>query len=106
MNSAIYTGVVRHRRHEPVSHAFQYRMFQLYLDLDELPHILDPFWLWSSRRPAIAWFRRKDHFGDPARPLVDCVRDEVESATGTRPCGPILMLTNLRYFVYAINPVS
>ena len=106
MNSALYMGVVRHRRHEPVEHAFRYRMYQLYLDLDELPDVFDQFWLWSARRPALAWFRRNDHFGDPQRDLVDCVRDQVESATGRRPSGPIRMLTNLRYFGYAINPVS
>ena len=34
--SAIYEGRVRHRRHVPRAHAFEYRMAQLYLDLDEI----------------------------------------------------------------------
>jgi DUF1365 family protein len=81
-------------------------LFQLYLDLSELPELFDPYLLWSARRPAIAWFRREDHFGDPATPLDDCVRDEVQRQTGSRPDGPIRLLTNLRYFGYVINPVS
>ena len=26
-------------------------------------------WLWSARRPNLAWFRRKDYLGDPRVPL-------------------------------------
>ena len=39
--SALYEGWVRHRRHEPVAHEFRYRIFLSYLDLDELPGVLD-----------------------------------------------------------------
>jgi len=104
--SAIYTGWVRHRRYEPRSHAFRYRMFQMYLDLDELPALFKGSWAWSASRPAIARFKRADHFGDPDHPLSDAVRDLVQSETGTRPSGPIRLLTHLRYFGYCMNPVS
>ena len=36
MNSCIYEGTVRHRRHEPRPHHLHYRLFMMYLDLDEL----------------------------------------------------------------------
>jgi uncharacterized protein len=78
----------------------------LYLDLDELPGLLDPFWFWSARGPAPGWFRRADFLGDASRPLKDCVRDCVESATGRRPAGPMRMLTHLRQFGHNFNPVS
>jgi DUF1365 family protein len=51
-------------------------------------------------------FCREDHFGDPSQPLDECVRSEVQRQTGTRPAGPIRLLTNLRCFGYVINPVS
>ena len=35
--SAIYSGTVSHARRGPRAHAFSYRMYMLYLDLDELP---------------------------------------------------------------------
>ena len=41
MNSAIYEGRVRHRRFSPVPHAFSYRLFMMYLDLDELPTLFE-----------------------------------------------------------------
>lgn len=104
--SCLYEGVVRHRRFTPVEHEFRYRMFQLYLDLSELPEVFDGHSLWSARGPALAWFRRKDHLGDPAVPLVDAVRDLVRSETGTAPEGPVTLLTHLRYFGYVMNPVS
>ncbi len=106
MKSGIYEGWVRHRRRRPVKHVFTYRLFMMYLDLEELPELFQGRWLWSARRPALAWFRRKDHLGDPAVPLADAVRDLVESKTGHRPQGPIRLLTHLRYFGYCMNPVS
>lgn len=104
--SAIYEGWVRHRRMAPVEHAFRYPMFMVYLDLAELPGVLDPLRGWSARRPALAWFRRADHLGPADRPLDRCVRDRVAAETGERPYGPIRMLTNLRYFGHCFNPVT
>lgn len=81
-------------------------MFQMYLDLEELDTVFRGSWLWSSRRLALAWFRRKDHFGDPEVDLATAVRDLVEQETGKRPDGSIRLLTHLRYFGYCMNPVS
>ncbi|MBL8819027.1 MAG: DUF1365 domain-containing protein [Planctomyces sp.] len=106
MHSCLYSGTVRHRRFTPVSNEFSYNVFMVYLDLDELPECLDRFYGWSSSGPSIAWFRRRDHFGDPQTSLAESVRDEVERQIGRRPLGPIRLLTNLRYFGYVINPVS
>jgi len=87
--SAIYEGTIRHRRFDPIEHSFRYPLFLMYLDLDELPEVLDRYPLFSARRPALARFRREDFMGDPARPLADCARDAVEGATGARPSGPV-----------------
>ena len=105
-NSAIYEGWVRHRRHNPVSHEFRYPLFMTYLDLDELPWVLDPYAGWSARRPALARFRRSDYLGDADRSLAECVREAVAERSGSKPDGPIRLLTNLRYFGHAFNPVS
>lgn len=106
MKSCIYAGWVRHRRLRPVVNGFRYRIFMLYLDLAELDRVFDGYWLWSARRPAPAWFRRADHWGDPAVPLDTAIRDLVERQTGRRPAGAIGLLTHLRYFGYCFNPVS
>ncbi len=106
MDSCIYEGRVRHTRKKPVTHQFSYRLFMMYLDLDELPTIFAGRWFWSVSRPALARFRRDDHLGPRDKPLADVIRDLVESDTGNRPEGPIRLLTNLSYFGYCFNPVS
>lgn len=78
----------------------------VYLDLAELDRVFEGCRLWSTRKPALAWFRRADYLGDANMPLDQAVRDLVESRTGSRPDGPIRMLTNLRYFAYCFNPVT
>ena len=106
MESSIYEGRVRHRRFEPVRHEFEYRVFMMFLDLDELPAVFRVHRSWSLERRNAASFFRRDYLGDPAVPLARAVRDRVEAATGRRPSGPIRILTNLRYFGYVFNPVS
>jgi uncharacterized protein len=106
MNSAIYTGWIRHRRFSPVRHEFRYRLFMSYIDLAELPGLFAGRWLWSAQRPALAWFRRADFLGRGDVPLDTAVRDLVAARTGRRPAGPIRLLTHLRFFGYSFNPVS
>lgn len=106
LTSAVYEGTVRHRRHAPHAHAFDYRIAQLYLDLDELDGLFTRRWLWSHERHNLAQFRRSDYLGPTTLPLAEAVRAQVERVTGHRPGGPIRLLTHLRYFGYVFNPVS
>jgi uncharacterized protein len=106
VRSCLYVGSVRHRRGGPVSDELSQRLFMAYLDLDELPGLFDRSRLWSARGPALAWFRRADYLGDPQVGLKDAVCDLVEQRTGTRPPGPVRLLTHLRCFGHCFNPVS
>jgi DUF1365 family protein len=106
MQSRIYKGWVEHRRVAPRQHRFRYRMFMMYLDLAELPTLFDSAPGWSARRPALAWFKRGDYLGPAEIPLDEAVRNLVGERTGTRPLGPIRLLSHLRYFGYCMNPVS
>mgnify|MGYP002624125558 CR=1 FL=1 len=104
--SCLYEGWVRHRRSEPRSHAFRSRLFLVYLDLDEASDLFRDRWLWSVGRVNLASFRREDFLGDPQVPLADAVRDLVKERTGTRPRGPVRLLSHWRYFGYVFNPLS
>ncbi len=106
LSSAVYEGVVRHRRHAPHPHAFSYRMAQLYLDLDEVDRVFTQRWLWSAGHRNVAEFRRSDYLGPTDIPLAEAVRQRVATATGERPDGPIRLLTHLRYGGFVFNPVS
>lgn len=104
--SAVYEGVVTHRRHAPHPHAFRYRMAQLYLDLDEIDDVFAGRWLWSADRRNMAEFRRSDYLGPPERSLADAVRDRAEPVLGHRPGGPVRVLTHPRYAGFVFNPVT
>jgi hypothetical protein len=78
----------------------------MFLDLAELPTLFDIHPLWSYERFNIACFRRRDHFGDPRIPLDHAVADLVEDRLGSRPNGPIRLLTHLRYLGHCFNPAS
>lgn len=106
MHSALYTGWVSHRRRAPRVHEFRYPLFMVWLDLAELDQVFRGRWLWGSERRTVAAFWRADHLGNPQQPLDQCVRALVERETGRRLCGPIRLLTHLRYFGYCFNPVS
>jgi DUF1365 family protein len=104
--SALYEGTVRHRRHLPRPHAFRYRMFQPYLDLDELDVAFADRWLWSVGRGNVASFRRSDFHGDRDTPLATAVRETAAGTLGRMPTGPVRMLAHLRYFGQCFNPVA
>jgi DUF1365 family protein len=106
MHSSIFRGRVKHWRNAPVAHAFEYGVFMMYLDLEELDEVFENRWLWSTSGPALARFKRENYFGDAAEPLHMSVRNLVQEKTGTRPTGPIRLLTNLSYFGYCFNPIS
>lgn len=113
--SAIYSGKVRHRRFSPKHHAFEYDVFMMYLDLDEIEAVFSKSPFWSLKRFSPVQFKRTDfhingtHTNTDKKnlPNIDkAVRDTVEQRTGTRPTGPIRMLVNLRYWGVNMNPLS
>lgn len=105
--SALYVGNVRHRRYEPMAHAFVYPTFYAFLDLEELENGALESPLFSARsalRPF--WFRRGDYLGPHELPLREAVLQLVASRLGIRPSGPIRLLTQVRCLGHCFNPVS
>jgi DUF1365 family protein len=78
----------------------------MYLDLDELPDLFQDYWLWSTERFNLAWFRRADHLSQQTTDLKRAVSDLVYQRTGIRPAGPVRLLTHCRYAGFGFNPVS
>ena len=106
MKSCIYEGQVRHRRFSPRRHEFNYSLYMMYLDLDELPYLFDRYWLWSAKHFNLAWFKRADHAGDASKALKKVISDMIYEHTGVRTEGPVRLLTHCRYFGFGFNPVS
>jgi DUF1365 family protein len=103
--SAFYEGTVRHRRFAVREHAFRHTLSLAYVDLDELPTLLQGRLV--RRHPGLVRFRRADYFGDPAIPLDQAIRVLVAERTGApAPDGTIGVLTQLRTFGHCFNPAS
>jgi uncharacterized protein len=77
--SCLYEGAVRHRRFEVKRHDLRYRLALAYIDLDELPNLLDG--RLTRPHPGLVRFRRSDYLGDRHTDLAQAVRDEVQKQT-------------------------
>lgn len=106
MFSAIYSGMLRHRRFMPRRHSFRYRVFMMYLDLAELDEVLALSRWWSTKPWFPARFQREDFLGDPRLSLDQAVRMRIREQTGETHQGPIRLLANLRYFGVNKNPLA
>lgn len=106
MRSGIYTGSIVHARRGAPQHSFAYKHHTLLIDLDELSQLDDEHRLLSVEHPNLMSFRRADYFGDPQRPLIECIRDVVEARLASRPDGPIVQLGHVRTFGWLFNPIT
>jgi DUF1365 family protein len=104
LTPAIYRTTITHSRQAPVRHAFEYRSYSWYVDVDELPRL--PWWL----RP-FARFRANDHFADTSDSLPQgSLRDRLNAFFTDRdvpvPDGRITALLQARVLGYVFNPLS
>ena len=109
---ALFTGRVRHRRFKPVTHAFSYNAFMVWLNLDKAEAFFATSRFWGTDRWHPARFRRDDYFKHPECEIADSAQNlkqhlctAFQQEAGVTP-DTICMLTNLRYFGYLINPVT
>ncbi|WP_232465285.1 DUF1365 domain-containing protein [Oleiphilus messinensis] len=124
LSSAVYSGWVRHRRFVPVSHEFEYPIFMLYLNLDELTSVFNQKWFCSLEHFNLVSFRRRDYLAgsvdlpqspgaktDPASDLKQAVIHRVTEAAQAQGLIPpdihtVCLLTHVRYLNVIFNPVS
>jgi len=103
--SALYDGVVVHRRFAPRVHRLRYRLFQLLVDLDELPALDRGLRLFGHNRFALFSHHDRDHGDRSGRPL----RGQIEALlarAGLSAGGPIRLLAMPRVLGYVFNPLS
>lgn len=106
LRSCLYRGRVMHHRLRPVRHRFTYRVFSLYLDLDELPALDRRLRLFSVERRNLVSFRNADHGPRDGSPLKPWVLDRL-AAEGIRLEQPrIMLLCFPRVLGFVFNPLS
>ena len=107
--SALFQGVVRHRRFQPVRHQFRYPLSMWLLKLDELPALFAHFWQLGGSPWHWARFRRADYLDQPERPLSDVVIDtlaaKLEVGRG-EIAGEVWLLGQLRNLGCYFSPLN
>jgi len=100
-----YRGWVMHRRFEPFPHRFQYRVFSLFFDLDQLPATAAATRWFSHNRFNLMGFNDRDHGardGSPLRPWIDAI----QSRHGLPIGGRIRVHCFPRVLGYVFNPLT
>ena len=106
MRSCLYSCKVAHFRKRPKRHRFRYRIFMFMLDLDELDSLSGKLWLISRNRFNAYSYRDSDHFSQGFSTPRENVEAFLHSNGIDEPIGRISLLTHLRTWGYAFNPVS
>jgi DUF1365 family protein len=98
--------MVTHQRRAPRRHALRYRLFQLLVDLDELPDLERRLKLFGHNRLALFSLYDRDHGAGDGRPLRAYVEATLKAAGLDIDGGPIRLLTLPRVLGYVFNPLS
>jgi DUF1365 family protein len=103
---AIYSGAVMHRRIAPRPHRFRYRVFWLFLDLDELPALAGRLRLFSHNSANLFSLNDADHGDGSATPLRQQVERQLTAAAIDISGGAIRLFCMPRTLGYEFNPLS
>lgn len=101
--SALYNGVVVHKRVRPVEHALRYNVFSLLVDCDDLSGLDDRMRLFSYNRFNICSIHDTDH-GDGTS-LAEYLRG-IGAQSGVCGIERFMMLCYPRVLGYVFNPVT
>ncbi|WP_371377999.1 DUF1365 domain-containing protein [Thalassotalea aquiviva] len=105
-NSAIYKGMVRHRRYAPKSHHFTYQLYMLAFDVDEVMAQTLPTNIFSKRWLNPIRFNEADYLiGEPGN-LKARIVNKVKSLGGLEPIEKVMMLAQTRCFGLYFSPVN
>lgn len=106
LNSAIYQGTIFHRRFIPKAHSFDYKLFMLALDVDELPKQLP-----KSTVFGLSWFNplrfvEKDYLKSEPGTLKQRITNKVQELGGSNQIERVVMLVQVRCFGVYFSPAN
>ena len=103
---AVYQGTIAHTRFSSKSHKFTYKTNMLYLDLDELQGAFLGKLFWGYNKANLASFYRSDFYGDKRKTIKKSIQSLLVNKINLNHKGKIFLLTTIRCFGFAFNPVS
>tara|TARA_B100000945_G_C20264646_1_gene540969 strand:- start:94 stop:858 length:765 start_codon:yes stop_codon:yes gene_type:complete len=105
-NSIIYNGKVIHKRFKPKEHYFNYKVFSLLIDLEELKIIDKSINFFSYNKFNLISFFDKDHGPRDGTGLKQWVNDNLKKIGIFNQNIKIKLLCYPRIFGYVFNPLS
>ena len=106
INSCIYNGSVIHKRFKPKEHTFSYKVFSLFLDLDEINKIDKEIPFFSYNKFNLISFHDKDHGDRNNNSLKEWVITNLKNIDINEKNIKIKILCYPRIFGYVFNPLS
>jgi DUF1365 family protein len=104
--SCLYFGRVIHKRLMPFRHRLAFRVFSLYLDLDELPALARRLRFFSHNRWNLFSFHDRDHGKRDGTAPRDWLDHHLAEAGIDLEGGPVRLLCFPRLLGYVFNPLS
>jgi DUF1365 family protein len=104
--SCLYFGRVTHKRLRPFGHRLAYRVFSLYLDLEELPALSRRLRLFSHNRWNLFSFFDRDHGARDGAALRPWLEDRLAEAGIDLQGGAVRLLCFPRLLGYVFNPLT
>jgi len=105
-SSALYEGWVMHRRLRPRRHRFQYRVFAMLLELDELAALDRGLSLFKYNAFGLFSFWDKDHGPIDSKGDLNLWLDDLLAQQDITARGPRRVLCYPRILGYVFNPIS
>jgi len=104
--SCLYFGRVKHKRLRPFRHRLDYRVFSIYLDLDELPALSRRLRLFSHNRWNLFGFFDRDHGPGDGTALRPWLEGHLAEAGIDLEGGAVRLLCFPCLLGYVFNPLT
>ena len=104
--SCLYVGSVIHKRFKPREHFFKYKVFSLYLNLDEIDEVQKKIPFFSYNKFNLISFYDKDHGERDGSSLKLWVKKKLNEVGIANEIKSVNLLCYPRIFGYVFNPLS
>ena len=104
--SALFLGRIRHRRLGSPVHEFDYPVWYVLVDLDELQELDRDLNFFSHNRFNLTGFDDRDHMGPEPKPVREKLETWLRQRGIESEIGRVQLLTHLRILGHVFNPVS
>lgn len=105
-NSSIYLGNINHRRLSPKTHSFNYALYMLALDINEIEKRQSPSWLFGFSTFHPLRFVEKDYLRSEPGTLNQRIRNKVNELADDIDISRIIMLVQVRCFGIYFSPAN